>query len=67
MLWHCINESVKFEVETDASDLAIAATLNQAGGPVALFSRTVQGPKVRYTSVKMEAEAIIKTVHHWKH
>ena len=29
------------EVETNASDYAIAATLNQAGKSVAFFSRTV--------------------------
>ena len=33
-----IDEIVPFEVETDASEVAIAATLNQAGYPVAFFS-----------------------------
>ena len=36
-----IDESIPFEVETDASDYDIAATLNQAGQPVAFFSRTL--------------------------
>ena len=62
-----IDESIKFEVETDASDFAIAITLNQAIRPVTFFSRTLQGPEVRHILVEKEAQAIIETVHHWKH
>ena len=35
-----IDENLPFEVETDASEVALAATQNQAGRPVAFFSRT---------------------------
>ena len=62
-----IDESIPFEVETDASDFAIAATLNQAGRPVAFFSRTLQGPEMRHAAIEKEAQAIIETVRHWKH
>ena len=36
----CIDEREPFTVECDASDFAIAATLNQNGRPVAFMSRT---------------------------
>jgi len=35
-----IDETIPFEVETDASEVTLAATLNQNGKPVAFFSRT---------------------------
>ena len=38
-----IAESAPFEVETDAADVALAATLNRNGRPVAFFSRTLEG------------------------
>ena len=62
-----VDEEVPFEVETDASDLAIAATLNQNGCPVAFFSHTLQGPEISYASVEEEAKAIIEAIRHWRH
>ena len=62
-----IDEDIAFKVETDASEVAIAATLNQAGRPVAFFSRTLQGPEVRLPSIEKEAQAIIESIRHWKH
>ena len=62
-----IDEDVPFDVETDASDYAIAATLNQNGRPVAFFSRTLHGPEVSHASVEKEAKAIIEAIRHWRH
>ena len=62
-----IDESVPFTVETDASNTAIAATLNQLGRPVAFFSRTLRGSELKHASVEKEAQAIIEAVRHWRH
>ena len=59
-----IDENISFEVETDASEVALAATLNQAGRTVAFFSRTLQGPEVRHPSVEKEAQAISESVRY---
>ena len=47
-----IDEDAPFGVETDASDFAIVATLNQNGRPVAFFSRMSQGPEISHASVE---------------
>ena len=61
-----IDENVSFTVETDASHSAIAATLNQAGRPVAFFSRTLRGAELKHASVEKEAQAVIEAVRFWR-
>lgn len=62
-----IDERIPFSVETDASDIAIAATLNQAGRPVAFFSRTLSPTERRHSSVEKEAYAIVEALRKWRH
>ena len=64
---HSIDENVPFTVETDASDGAIAATLNQAGRPVAFFSRTLNSSEQKHSAVEKEAYAIVEALRKWRH
>ena len=52
------DEAVPFVVETDASDVALAVTLTQAGRPVAFFFRTLNTSEQKYAAVEKEAHAI---------
>ena len=62
-----IDESLPFELETDASDNALAGVLNQGGRPVAFFSRSLHGSELGHPPVEKEACAIIESVRYWKH
>ena len=54
-----IDEDQSFVLETDASNVAISATLNQNGKPVSFFSRTVNKPQKMYPTVEKEAMSIV--------
>ena len=60
-----IDESLPYQVETDASEFVIAATLSQR--PVAFFSRTLNGSELRHSCVEKKASAVIEAVRKWKH
>ena len=61
------DEDQKFVVETDASNVAISATLNQNGKPVAFFSRTLNKPQKKYPIVEKEAMSIVEAIKNWSH
>ena len=62
-----VDVTVPFSLETDASDYAIAAVLNQSGRPVAFFSRTLQPSEIKHSAVEKEAQAIVESVRYWRH
>ena len=62
-----IDEDLPFTVETDASDFAIAATLNQNNKPVAFHARTLSSTEQKHSSVEKEAYAIVEALRKWKH
>ena len=62
-----VDESLPFTVECDASDVAVSATLNQGGRPVAFMSRTLQGSERHYPAFEKEATAVIEAVRKWSH
>jgi hypothetical protein len=57
-----IDPNIPLVVETDASECAKAATLNQAGRPVAFFSRTLSKSEQNWSTVEKEASAIVEAI-----
>ena len=62
-----INESIPFVVECDASEVAVSATLNQNGRPVAFMSHTLNKSELNYPAVEKEALSIMEAVRKWRH
>ena len=55
------NETDLLVLETDASQVALSACLNQNGRPIAFFSRTLQAHEKKHHIVEKEAAAIVES------
>ena len=66
-LLHSVNEKIPLVLETNASDTANAATLNQANHPVAFFSCTLMTTEQKHSFVEKETCAIVELVKKWSH
>ena len=64
---HSIDENILLIVETDASNTAVAATLNHTGRLVAFFSHTLTSTERKHASVEKEACAIVEVIKKWSH
>ena len=67
LLLQLIDKKAPFQVETDASEFALAGTLNQNGRLVAFFSRTLTKAELNDSAVEKEAAAIVESVRKRKH
>ena len=61
------DETIPFQVECDASDVAVSATLNQNGRLVAFMSRMLSCSEIFYPAIEKEATAVIEAVRKWRH
>ena len=62
-----IRDDVFFQVDCDASEHSVAATLSQKGRAVAFFSKTLNKSEKVYPVVEKEALAIMEAVRRWSH
>ena len=56
------DESLPLDIETDASDTSVSATLSQVGIPIAFFSRTLTFSERRQSAVEKETTAIVESI-----
>ena len=62
-----IGSSLPFEIETDASEHAITASLTPNGRPVGFLKRTLTSAEQKHSSVENEAYAIVEAIRKWRH
>lgn len=61
------DQTKNMTLETDASDIALGASLTQDGRPVAFFSRVLSQTEKHYPVMEKEAAAIVESCKRWRH
>ena len=64
---YSLRDDLPLTVETDTSDFAIAATINQNDRPVDFHSRTLSASEQQHSAVEKEAYAIVAALLKWLH
>ena len=62
-----IEKYILLVVESGASELALAASLNQAGRSVAFFSGTLPHSEQKWHSVEKDASDIVNALQKWRY
>lgn len=56
-----------FQVDCDSSHVGIGAVLSKEGRSIAYYSRSLNGPKLHYSTYDIEFYAIVQALRHWWH
>ena len=64
---HCPDNTKPYVIKCDASDVAVSATLNQLGRPVAFMSRSLNRHETHYPAIEKKVIAVIEAVRKWSH